>query len=170
MALSLPAAFARSASWASNTASAEPTGRGRVKRLPALRMGSCMAQTKQKHPPPTMEGGEVHRQPYCRRPPPRPKPGPAIAFDRRGRLLQWLAMTSFHALIPCAGTGRAERVFNGLRAMLAAGIDPQDWVLVHDAARCLVQPEDVGRLVHVCMGDAVGGLLALPLPDTLKSE
>ena len=70
----------------------------------------------------------------------------------------------------CGGASRAESVFNGLRAMLAAGIDPQDWVLVHDAARCLVQPEDVGRLVHVCTGDAVGGLLALPLPDTLKSE
>lgn len=70
----------------------------------------------------------------------------------------------------CGGASRAESVFNGLRAMLAAGIDPQDWVLVHDAARCLVEPEAVGRLIEACQDDAVGGLLALPLPDTLKTE
>ena len=70
----------------------------------------------------------------------------------------------------CGGASRAESVFNGLQAMLSAGVDGQDWVLVHDAARCLVTPDDVGRLIDACRGDAVGGLLALPLPDTLKSE
>ena len=70
----------------------------------------------------------------------------------------------------CGGASRAESVFNGLRAMLAEGLDGQDWVLVHDAARCLVQPEAVARLIDTCQGDAVGGLLALPLPDTLKTE
>jgi 2-C-methyl-D-erythritol 4-phosphate cytidylyltransferase/2-C-methyl-D-erythritol 4-phosphate cytidylyltransferase/2-C-methyl-D-erythritol 2,4-cyclodiphosphate synthase len=70
----------------------------------------------------------------------------------------------------CGGASRAESVFNGLRAMLEAGLDGQDWVLVHDAARCLVQSESVGRLIEACQSDAVGGLLALPLPDTLKSE
>ena len=72
--------------------------------------------------------------------------------------------------VRCGGASRAESVFNGLRAMLAAGLDPQDWVLVHDAARCLVSPESVTRLIETCCDDAVGGLLALPLPDTLKSE
>jgi 2-C-methyl-D-erythritol 4-phosphate cytidylyltransferase len=43
-------------------------------------------------------------------------------------------------------------------------------VLVHDAARCLVQPNEIRRLIDQCRDDAVGGLLALPLPDTLKSE
>ncbi len=70
----------------------------------------------------------------------------------------------------CGGASRAESVFKGLQAMLAAGVDAQDWVLVHDAARCLVTPEAVGRLIEACTDDAVGGLLALPLPDTLKSE
>ena len=70
----------------------------------------------------------------------------------------------------CGGASRAESVFNGLRAMLAAGLDPQDWVLVHDAARCLVLPQEVDRLMDVCRDDPVGGLLALPLPDTLKRE
>ena len=43
-----------------------------------------------------------------------------------------------------------------------------DWVLVHDAARCLLRPDWVDRLIDACRGDAVGGLLALPLADTLK--
>ena len=72
--------------------------------------------------------------------------------------------------VACGGATRAASVFNGLQAMLAAGLDPQDWVLVHDAARCLVSPESVSRLIETCRDDAVGGLLALPLPDTLKSE
>ena len=72
--------------------------------------------------------------------------------------------------VACGGASRAESVFNGLQAMLQAGVDPQDWVLVHDAARCLVSPESVSRLIEACCNDEVGGLLALPLPDTLKSE
>lgn len=72
--------------------------------------------------------------------------------------------------VRCGGASRAESVFNGLNAMLADGVPPQDWVLVHDAARCLVEPHAVGRLMAACQDDAVGGLLALPLPDTLKSE
>ena len=43
-----------------------------------------------------------------------------------------------------------------------------DWVLVHDAARCLVAPAAIDRLIDACLPDAVGGLLALPLADTLK--
>jgi 2-C-methyl-D-erythritol 4-phosphate cytidylyltransferase len=39
---------------------------------------------------------------------------------------------------------------------------------VHDAARCLLRPAWVDRLIDACQGDAVGGLLALPLADTLK--
>jgi len=72
--------------------------------------------------------------------------------------------------VACGGDSRAASVFNGLQAMRAAGIDGQDWVLVHDAARCLVSPEAVNRLIDACRDDPVGGLLALPLPDTLKSE
>jgi 2-C-methyl-D-erythritol 4-phosphate cytidylyltransferase len=70
----------------------------------------------------------------------------------------------------CGGGTRAASVFNGLNAMLAAGVDPQDWVLVHDAARCLVTPEVVMALIDACRDDPVGGLLALPLPDTLKTQ
>ncbi|MES3015446.1 MAG: 2-C-methyl-D-erythritol 4-phosphate cytidylyltransferase, partial [Pseudomonadota bacterium] len=40
----------------------------------------------------------------------------------------------------------------------------------HDAARCLVRPEWIDALIDACLDDPVGGLLALPLADTLKSE
>lgn len=70
----------------------------------------------------------------------------------------------------CGGSTRAQSVFNGLDALLEQGADAQDWVLVHDAARCLVTPAQVDALVDACVNDAVGGLLALKLPDTLKRE
>lgn len=73
-------------------------------------------------------------------------------------------------LVRCGGASRAESVFNGLQSMLDDGVAPADWVLVHDAARCLVTATDIGRLIEACRHDAVGGLLALPLPDTLKRE
>ena len=56
-------------------------------------------------------------------------------------------------------------VLSGLRA-LNAGDD--DWVLVHDAARPCLDPQDLSRLIDACQGDAVGGLLAVPVADTLK--
>jgi 2-C-methyl-D-erythritol 4-phosphate cytidylyltransferase len=49
-----------------------------------------------------------------------------------------------------------------------SGAQPDDWVLVHDAARCLVTPQQIDALIDACLDDEVGGLLALPLPDTLK--
>lgn len=66
------------------------------------------------------------------------------------------------------GATRAHSVFNGVTALLASGVPEVDWVLVHDAARCLVTPEQINVLITACQVDRVGGLLALPLPDTLK--
>lgn len=70
----------------------------------------------------------------------------------------------------CGGASRAETVANGLDELLARGAQPHDWVLVHDAARCLLRPEWVQRLLDACRDDEVGGLLALPVADTLKQE
>lgn len=70
----------------------------------------------------------------------------------------------------CGGSTRAASVVNGLNVLLEQGADPSDWVLVHDAARCLITPAQINALVDACQGDAVGGLLALKLPDTLKRE
>ena len=66
------------------------------------------------------------------------------------------------------GDTRAQTVRNGLVALLAHGAMPHDWVLVHDAARCLVRPEWIRALITACADDEVGGLLALPVADTLK--
>ncbi len=67
------------------------------------------------------------------------------------------------------GSTRALSVLNGLNAMLTRVATPSDWVLVHDAARCLITPAQITALMDACQGDSVGGLLAQPLPDTLKS-
>ncbi len=68
------------------------------------------------------------------------------------------------------GASRAETVANGLAELRTRGAQAHDWVLVHDAARCLLRPEWVDQLIDACADDPVGGLLALPLADTLKSE
>jgi 2-C-methyl-D-erythritol 4-phosphate cytidylyltransferase len=82
---------------------------------------------------------------------------PGFASDRG-----WLAR--------CGGATRAQTVANGLAVLAQRGVREHDWVLVHDAARCLVQPAWVDRLIDACLDDPVGGLLALPLADTLKQE
>jgi 2-C-methyl-D-erythritol 4-phosphate cytidylyltransferase len=85
----------------------------------------------------------------------------------------------FHSTVPgfagprgwvahCGGNTRARSVANGLAELAARGVRSDDWVLVHDAARCLVRPAWIERLIDACAGDAVGGLLALPVADTLK--
>ncbi|MEK8052122.1 2-C-methyl-D-erythritol 4-phosphate cytidylyltransferase [Ideonella sp. DXS22W] len=67
------------------------------------------------------------------------------------------------------GDSRAATVLAGLAELKARGAQPQDWVLVHDAARCLVRPAWIERLLSTCWHDEVGGLLALPVADTLKA-
>jgi 2-C-methyl-D-erythritol 4-phosphate cytidylyltransferase len=69
----------------------------------------------------------------------------------------------------CGGATRAASVAAGLLALRRRGARDADWVLVHDAARCLLRPVWVQRLIAACQDDAVGGLLALPLADTLKA-
>ena len=71
--------------------------------------------------------------------------------------------------VECGGPTRADTVLGGLRALLQRGAQAQDWVLVHDAARCLVTPEQIDALIDACLGDDVGGLLAHKLADTLKT-
>ena len=82
---------------------------------------------------------------------------PGVAGER-----VWLAKVG--------GATRAETVANGLAELRARGAQPHDWVLVHDAARCLLQPAWVDRLIDACQADEVGGLLALPIADTVKGE
>ncbi|WP_231402318.1 2-C-methyl-D-erythritol 4-phosphate cytidylyltransferase [Caenimonas aquaedulcis] len=73
-------------------------------------------------------------------------------------------------VVPCGGATRASSVSNGLYELTRAGATDTDWVLVHDAARCLITPALIDSLIDACAGDEVGGLLAQKLPDTLKRE
>ena len=69
----------------------------------------------------------------------------------------------------CAGGARRElSVANALAALEGEARD-HDWVLVHDAARPCLHRDDLRALLDEVGDDAVGGLLALPLSDTLKA-
>jgi len=68
----------------------------------------------------------------------------------------------------CEGGERREHsVANALEALAEVATDT-DWVLVHDAARPCLRGEDLQALVVALQEDAVGGLLAVPVSDTLK--
>ena len=103
------------------------------------------------------------------------------ALAQVSRLHQVLVMLSptdarFESLLPGfagwvdrrGGATRAATVAAGLDVLLERGARVTDWVLVHDAARCLIRGEAVDALIDACLHDAVGGLLALPVADTLK--
>ena len=64
---------------------------------------------------------------------------------------------------------RAGSVTNALLQLYADGqADDNDWILVHDAARACLTVAQVDRLIDTLQDDPVGGLLAVPVPDTLK--
>ena len=67
----------------------------------------------------------------------------------------------------CGGEARAASVFNGLLAV-SDEVDDDDWVLVHDAVRPCLPNEALERLVTELRSEPSGGLLALPVVDTLK--
>ena len=65
------------------------------------------------------------------------------------------------------GKDRSDSVRNGLDA-LSDRAGPDDWVLVHDAARPCVLRQDVDKLLDRVRSHRIGGLLATPAADTLK--
>lgn len=81
-----------------------------------------------------------------------------------------LSLDAMVSIASCGGSTRAASVLNGLSALCGLGACGQDWVLVHDAARCLITAPQIDTLIDACQHDPVGGLLALKLPDTLKQE
>jgi 2-C-methyl-D-erythritol 4-phosphate cytidylyltransferase len=72
-------------------------------------------------------------------------------------------------VLRCGGDTRAQSVANGLRAMAAElGDIDDDWILVHDAARPCLTVALVEKLIAEVGEDDAGGLLAVPVADTLK--
>ncbi len=70
-------------------------------------------------------------------------------------------------VLRCGGATRMESIRNGLQA-LAGAIASDDWVLVHDAARPGLDAALIEKLITTVGTDPVGGLLALPVVDTVK--
>jgi 2-C-methyl-D-erythritol 4-phosphate cytidylyltransferase len=68
----------------------------------------------------------------------------------------------------CGGDSRHATVLNGLHALREFGARDHDWALVHDAARAGITPALIRKLVAEVKDDPVGGIIALPLADTLK--
>lgn len=79
----------------------------------------------------------------------------------------WSAIAPPIVLVAAGGQERSHSVRNGLAA-LAERAKPDDWVLVHDAARPCLPRQDLDRLLSELATHAVGGLLATPAADTLK--
>jgi 2-C-methyl-D-erythritol 4-phosphate cytidylyltransferase len=70
-------------------------------------------------------------------------------------------------VLRCGGPTRAHTVASAVET-LARNYDERDWIAVHDAARPCVPVDALARLVEALEGDDVGGLLAIPVADTLK--
>jgi 2-C-methyl-D-erythritol 4-phosphate cytidylyltransferase len=87
--------------------------------------------------------------------------------DTLFRACHWDGIEAKVVALYCGGPTRAASVFNALMATHDQ-IDAADWVLVHDAARPCVSQGEIERLLSEVADDDVGGLLALPLTDTLK--
>ena len=71
------------------------------------------------------------------------------------------------SILFCGGDTRAASVSNGLCAM-REDVEDNDWILVHDAARPCLGEIELNRLISELKDDTVGGLLAIPVTDTLK--
>ncbi len=89
------------------------------------------------------------------------------AEDEWWGLHDWSRFDGRLHVLRVGGATRAETVRNALQA-LSAGLDEDDWVLVHDAARACLTTSHVESLIATLSGDPVGGLLAQPVADTLK--
>lgn len=81
----------------------------------------------------------------------------------------WSEFSDKLVVFNCGGTTRADSVLNGLRTIpTKTTINDQDWILVHDAARPCLTSTLLENLIDEIAEDETGGLLAIPVADTLK--
>ena len=90
------------------------------------------------------------------------------ANDAQFKGHDWSAFGGRVSPLYCGGASRRETVYNGLVAV-GSMVDPDDWMLVHDAARPCLPAMDLTNLMRECEQDEIGGILALPVADTVKS-
>jgi 2-C-methyl-D-erythritol 4-phosphate cytidylyltransferase len=87
------------------------------------------------------------------------------ADQRRAEIEQRYAQQALETVR--GGAERCHSVLNGLDYLATQATD-DDWVLVHDAARPCVRAEDIERLMSTLEGGSEGGLLGVPVADTMK--
>lgn len=87
--------------------------------------------------------------------------------DRDWNQHDWSELGPKLETLRCGGTTRAESVTNGLQAAAMVATDA-DWVLVHDAARPCLSLAMLDALFSELAEDPVGGILAVPVADTIK--
>lgn len=81
----------------------------------------------------------------------------------------WAHFSKKLIILNCGGVTRAESVLNGLLAVKQLNlVNSNDWILVHDAARPCLSMHQLEHLINELAEDEVGGLLAIPVADTLK--
>ena len=88
--------------------------------------------------------------------------------DREFGRHDWKAFAGRLEPLYCGGETRRDSVYNGMVAAMAA-VDADDWVLVHDAARPCLPRKDFDTLIAETREDSIGGILALPVADTVKT-
>jgi 2-C-methyl-D-erythritol 4-phosphate cytidylyltransferase len=87
--------------------------------------------------------------------------------DTEFRRHDWSRFGNRLAPLYCGGASRRDSVLNGIIAA-ASLVDPNDWMLVHDAARPCLGKTELQRLIADAGADEIGGILAVPVSDTLK--
>jgi 2-C-methyl-D-erythritol 4-phosphate cytidylyltransferase len=87
--------------------------------------------------------------------------------DKAFAAQDWSAFDGKVQPLYCGGEARRDSVYNGLVSVMNT-VDADDWILVHDAARPCLPRRDLDSLLRECQPDAVGGLLALPVAETVK--
>jgi len=100
--------------------------------------------------------------------------GAVIALDENDTYWQSLNFTHSKPVLNIkGGAERCDSVLNALHG-LSLHLENKDqsnvWVLVHDAARPCVREKDLTKLIETASADDNGGLLALPVRDTMKKE
>ncbi|MCL2635858.1 MAG: 2-C-methyl-D-erythritol 4-phosphate cytidylyltransferase [Betaproteobacteria bacterium] len=83
------------------------------------------------------------------------------------RRYDWSELGAKLETVACGGATRAESVANGLGAAAMVAAD-DDWILVHDAARPCLDQNMLAALLSQLADDPVGGILAVPVADTVK--
>src|SRR5688572_29600523 len=87
--------------------------------------------------------------------------------DREFGRHEWNGLGAKVEPLYCGGETRRDSVYNALVAAMGL-VEVDDWMLVHDAARPCLPRSDLEKLVREVGDDGVGGILALPIVETVK--